>query len=202
MNAKLLPVLSLLFVPMILPAQRCAGRINFMLRDSAPHGRDGRMVRFPDRSMNIHDSVLTSLDGRFTITSIDVEGNFGDRGEATPLLSVPGSNPYLSLRTGCGGDYLLVVVRHGRKGEPSDTMRLSFDRTCDVDFGVDIPFTAGNFRLLVCDTTRIPVDSSVSHTGHVPRPFEEQYPAMRHNGYDLTEALESAIATTGRKRGE
>lgn len=189
MSRNLLLSLVLLGIPTVLPAQRCAGKINFVLRDAGSHNRVGPAAQFPGTNAEPYNRMFTSLDGTYTVSAIEVRGGLGD---TAPLLLQASNQPYMRISTGCGGDYDLIIVRHLKANDRSDTMRISFHNACDADFGADIVFKPGGFTLLVCDTTRIPLPAGASLTGYGYRSLTEQYPQSRYGGRDLTAALEQA----------
>lgn len=169
-------------------AQLCDGTLRFRLTDSVHATGSAVVVSFMRSSDAPYQERLVSTDGMFeALVSTEVPGE--EKRPFATLRPAP-EQPYTTFRYGCSGAYTLRFVRHQRD-VGADTMTVHLDNACDAFFGLNIAYSSGVFRALVCDTTKL--DLALGKGG-VPmsyryRTLDEQYPRMLYGGYDITGIL-------------
>jgi len=177
----------LLLIPAVASAQRCAGRIHFIVRDSPAAGGTMRPIVFGIDPAGPYMDRARGTSGEYEIFArVLVKGK---EREPLPSLTRLAGEEFMVMRYGCLGNYELLVVRHFDGRFPPDSMAIRFMNACDETFAMYIDYRPGEYSVLVCDRTKIPVDNPASLSGYVYRPLEEQHPGKLFFGFDITHGL-------------
>ena len=139
-----------------LAAQRCAGELHLTLLHK------GDTLRFvPDSSTldkwGFDAREVVSTDGSFR-ARLGVERAHDDREEVPRFSARVGPFRSLEFYTGCGGSFLLIILRSGAEGR-SDSMVIDLIDTEDLTARFIASYDPGRFELRASDTATF-VDGS------------------------------------------
>lgn len=149
-------------------AQRGSAEITISIIDVV--GGDSVVVPFqtPTTETELAQSLYSDFKGYEMHAHVLDTFNFSDASQIAMaerwLLGTypdPIHGRQISLSTGCGGSYLLTLLRptdrwkdlngEWRESPRTDTMRVRIIDACEADFSMQIPFAPGTFEVVVCD---------------------------------------------------